>query len=61
MELHFFLKVIHSKGRQYAYLARSVRRGEKVKTEILVNPNFRRASTSSREDWNSVVIPRYSG
>ena len=37
MELHFFLKVIRSRGRQYAYLARSLRHGEKVETEILVS------------------------
>ena len=36
MDLRFFLKVIRSKGRQYAYLARSVRKGEKVETELLV-------------------------
>ncbi len=37
MDLRFFLKVIRTKGRRYAYLARSVREGEKVRTEILVN------------------------
>ena len=37
MDRHFFLKVIRSRGRQYAYLARSLRHGEKVETEILVN------------------------
>lgn len=31
----FFLKVTHPRGRQYAYLARSVRRGARVGTEIL--------------------------
>ncbi|MDE1837376.1 MAG: IS1634 family transposase [Euryarchaeota archaeon] len=36
MDLRFFLKLIESKGRKYAYLARSVRRGDKVETEILV-------------------------
>ena len=30
-----FLKVTHSKGRQYAYLAHSVRRGTRVETELL--------------------------
>ena len=36
MDPRFYLKVNRSKGRQYAYLARSLRRGERVETELLV-------------------------
>ncbi len=36
MDLAFFLKVIRSRGHQYAYLARSLRQGPRVTTEILV-------------------------